>query len=586
MTPGLSRRPSQTRIGPGAAVAAVATARRWPSEPTRRAPGRSRALAGPPLPPSAAAAPAGGPHRPSHSDWDRDRLWLTLLPSPSPNPRHRSDGREAAAFAAAAYIPASQVRVMLGLLAGAGFIVLAGWKFSQGSCLGCRGREHSASGAFPSENKAENSRRTACDCTKYLQTLKTVSDSIIQGYNCLKVNKCMKSIQSFSSAVQYLEVIQTKGLRGYCFSHRNLFDSFFSNAAIEIQTAAGSEWTCKSETANDLMFDALIGRSRAQVMMRRWQDALTDVNAALAIVNMPLRKALALRCLANVRLGLGEVFAAQKLVAEAKRLTEDEGEKLARAAAIAVQEQRANRAREQARLQQLADERRVQEAEAAAAAAAATAYRLNAERAARAREPISLQAAAAAAAQERAARARQHALLQAEAAAQERAAHARQQALMQAEAAEAACSAYRTQVDAYFRGRRDFDGAAPTELRVSLRQVERACPPPPGFSCAAALGGASGGLQVLDGHVRLLWLTPHRGPERVFGEFSCAGCRRRWSSGFSYADAWQKCRGCETPTYPYAQRPLLRGPADRSGPPHDQARCGMCRRLGRSCVGD
>jgi hypothetical protein len=86
-------------------------------------------------------------------------------------------------------------------------------------------------------------------------------------------------------------------------------------------------------------------------------------------------------------------------------------------------------------------------------------------------------------------------------------------------------------------------------------------------------------------------LTPFRGDEdhRVFGEFRCSApgknCKgRRWKSGNTYCDTWQRCQGCETKTYPFAQRALERREDDRDdGKPHDAGRCGRCL-SGRRCT--
>ena len=157
------------------------------------------------------------------------------------------------------------------------------------------------------------------------------------------------------------------------------------------------------------------------------------------------------------------------------------------------------------------------------------------------------------------------------------------------EQAAAAAAAYCETVDSYIRTRHDFDSAEPTALWVAIRHVKQNCPSPPGASCASVLGAAHDAFEVRDGHVRLLRLTPYSGPDRVFGDFRCARreCRgRTWSSAQTYADQWQMCRACETKTYPFAQRPLLRdaaGAAGADGPPHDRARCGMCQLLGHPC---
>ena len=93
---------------------------------------------------------------------------------------------------------------------------------------------------------------------------------------------------------------------------------------------------------------------------------------------------------------------------------------------------------------------------------------------------------------------------------------------------------------------------------------------------------------VLDGdYVTLAKTTPHWGDNRVCGEYRCLGCRRsgrRWASGHSWADAWQRFKGCESKVFPYAQYPLKSGGdfGEERGP-HDAKRRSMCLRLGRPC---
>jgi multidrug efflux pump subunit AcrA (membrane-fusion protein) len=172
-----------------------------------------------------------------------------------------------------------------------------------------------------------------------------------------------------------------------------------------------------------------------------------------------------------------------------------------------------------------------------------------------------------------------------------RAAAFRAEEARRAAAFRAAAAAHAERVDAYIRARRDFDGAAPTALWVSLRGIDSACPRDPAAlpgQLADALRAAPAIVEVDTAgcRVRLRRLTPYRGDDRAFGEFRCARCGgRRWCSGHTYADAWQKCQRCEARTYPFAQRPLdTRASGADGGPPHDRARCGMCQRLGRLCT--
>ena len=47
--------------------------------------------------------------------------------------------------------------------------------------------------------------------------------------------------------------------------------------------------------------------------------------------------------------------------------------------------------------------------------------------------------------------------------------------------------------------------------------------------------------------------TPYQGKKRVFGEFQCPECSRKWSSGNSWADMGQECLSCNIMVYPHTQ---------------------------------
>lgn len=91
--------------------------------------------------------------------------------------------------------------------------------------------------------------------------------------------------------------------------------------------------------------------------------------------------------------------------------------------------------------------------------------------------------------------------------------------------------------------------------------------------------------------VRVKHLTPFQGSptHRVFGEFKCGHCRRKWSSAASWTDKWQKCKGCEAKCYPFFQHTLDRREDDSDDEeqerrPHDVMRCEKCIELGRICL--
>ena len=81
--------------------------------------------------------------------------------------------------------------------------------------------------------------------------------------------------------------------------------------------------------------------------------------------------------------------------------------------------------------------------------------------------------------------------------------------------------------------------------------------------------------------------TPYQGKKRVFGEFQCSKCNRKWASGNSWANAGQECQNCRIMVYPYHQRDLEK-PAEEDyerdlNKPHIQEMCEKCKQLGRDC---
>jgi hypothetical protein len=79
-------------------------------------------------------------------------------------------------------------------------------------------------------------------------------------------------------------------------------------------------------------------------------------------------------------------------------------------------------------------------------------------------------------------------------------------------------------------------------------------------------------------------LTPYQGTESTVGEFKCM-CGRIWKSNGSWKDTWQRCKDCDTKTYPYKQ--TAGGSLSVDDPlmqVHDRGRCQRCAELGRLCV--
>ncbi|XP_026077984.1 zinc finger CCHC domain-containing protein 24-like isoform X2 [Carassius auratus] len=81
-------------------------------------------------------------------------------------------------------------------------------------------------------------------------------------------------------------------------------------------------------------------------------------------------------------------------------------------------------------------------------------------------------------------------------------------------------------------------------------------------------------------------LTPYQGKKRCFGEYECSKCKRKWTSGNSWADMGQECIKCHINIYPYKQSPLEKPDGlDVSDPrkEHPQHLCEKCMVLGYYC---
>ncbi|XP_033101447.1 zinc finger CCHC domain-containing protein 24-like [Anneissia japonica] len=80
-------------------------------------------------------------------------------------------------------------------------------------------------------------------------------------------------------------------------------------------------------------------------------------------------------------------------------------------------------------------------------------------------------------------------------------------------------------------------------------------------------------------------LTLYQGSKRMFGEFRCPKCNRRWMSGNSWADFGQECKNCKINVYPYTQRKLkFTGAEGNMNEPHPAHLCEKCKKHG-NCRG-
>lgn len=81
--------------------------------------------------------------------------------------------------------------------------------------------------------------------------------------------------------------------------------------------------------------------------------------------------------------------------------------------------------------------------------------------------------------------------------------------------------------------------------------------------------------------------TTYQAGERLFGEFQCPQCHRKWASGNSWVNTRQECLNCRIMVSPHYQR-RLDMPAQETytrdlDKPHLTEMCEKCQQLGRDC---
>jgi hypothetical protein len=156
-------------------------------------------------------------------------------------------------------------------------------------------------------------------------------------------------------------------------------------------------------------------------------------------------------------------------------------------------------------------------------------------------------------------------------------------------------------VDFCIRTNSNFDSRTPLTCRCSVRSIQLNAAVQNSLAalnnfCAVSLDRFIAkeirffNTDIASNTVGVNHLTPFQGSSthRVFGEFKCRNCRRKWSSAASWVDKWQKCKGCEAKCYPFQQHVLdQREFGDNiveEKRPHDVTRCEKCIELGRICL--
>jgi len=145
-------------------------------------------------------------------------------------------------------------------------------------------------------------------------------------------------------------------------------------------------------------------------------------------------------------------------------------------------------------------------------------------------------------------------------------------------------------VDLFIRTRRRFNTSHPLEYSCMLNTIESEFDAD--VCSLLKLHGDRFCFSADGKSIKVRHLTPFQGAhtQRVFGEFRCSKCGRRWESAGSWKNKWQACQSCEERVYPYSQRELEHRIADADADgelvrrPHDMARCERCRERGELCM--
>uniref|UniRef100_A0A5S6QWG9 Zinc-binding domain-containing protein n=1 Tax=Trichuris muris TaxID=70415 RepID=A0A5S6QWG9_TRIMR len=88
-----------------------------------------------------------------------------------------------------------------------------------------------------------------------------------------------------------------------------------------------------------------------------------------------------------------------------------------------------------------------------------------------------------------------------------------------------------------------------------MRQLLKPRRPPPGYMCHVCFS-TEHFVRLCPVGLNIPSRTPYKGPKRSIGVFICPGCKKKWTSMYSYAGEGQKCWRCAVNAYPKKQYPL------------------------------
>ena len=136
-------------------------------------------------------------------------------------------------------------------------------------------------------------------------------------------------------------------------------------------------------------------------------------------------------------------------------------------------------------------------------------------------------------------------------------------------------------LDRVIRNSRNFNSIDPLECIVNIKDLPYIQPENLFFIAN------NDRFKVLKNTISLKYLTPMQvsSSHRLFGKYLCKKCRKEWSSGHSWSNAWQQCKKCDSRIYPFYQRELESSKKDDlKQRPHDSSRCQKCIELKHICA--
>ena len=125
------------------------------------------------------------------------------------------------------------------------------------------------------------------------------------------------------------------------------------------------------------------------------------------------------------------------------------------------------------------------------------------------------------------------------------------------------------EIDLYIRKKKDFDGKYPLKYKYPINLIDSNGY----FIKKICLLNGYNNITFIEfikkqerfiitsnNKISLKYITPFQGNpnHRLFGHFKCNKCNKKWTSGMSWKNKWQKCKVCDSMIYPYDQRGLIK----------------------------